>query len=97
MKRQTIIIVLLALVCSIFAEERRLLTMEDAILNRDLNPKNYRVRWSDDYPNQYLHQEDSVWYAIDVKTGKGILRLIKIKPEGNGEMLASDWANGIKH
>ena len=70
MKRQTIIIVLLALVCSIFAEERRLLTMEDAILNRALNPKNYRVRWSDDYPNQYLHQEDSVWYAIDVRTGK---------------------------
>ena len=61
---------LLALVCSIFAEERRLLTMEDAILNRALNPKNYRVRWSDDYPNQYLHQEDSVWYAIDVRTGK---------------------------
>ena len=35
--------------------------------------------------------------VIDVKTGKGILRLIKIKPEGKGEMLASDWANGIKH
>lgn len=35
--------------------------------------------------------------GIDVKTGKGILRLIKIKPEGKGEMLASDWANGIKH
>lgn len=35
--------------------------------------------------------------GIDVKTGEGTLRLIKIKPEGKGEMLASDWANGIKH
>lgn len=34
--------------------------------------------------------------GIDVKTGKGILRLIKVKPEGKGEMLAKDWANGLK-
>ena len=34
--------------------------------------------------------------GIDVKTGNGYLRLIKIKPEGKGEMLARDWANGIK-
>ena len=35
--------------------------------------------------------------GIDVKTGSGYLRLIKVKPEGKGEMLARDWANGIKH
>ncbi len=34
--------------------------------------------------------------GIDVKTGNGILRLIKVKPEGKGEMFARDWANGIK-
>ena len=34
--------------------------------------------------------------GIDVKTANGILRLIKIKPEGKGEMYASDWANGIR-
>ena len=34
--------------------------------------------------------------GIDVKTGKGLLRLIKVKPEGKGEMLAKDWANGIR-
>ena len=33
--------------------------------------------------------------GIDVKTGKGLLRLIKVKPEGKGEMLARDWANGL--
>ena len=36
-------------------------------------------------------------FGTDVKTGSGILRLIKVKPEGKGEMLARDWANGIKH
>ena len=33
--------------------------------------------------------------GIDVKTGEGILRLIKVKPEGKSEMLARDWANGL--
>lgn len=32
--------------------------------------------------------------GIDVQTGDGILRLIKLKPEGKEEMLAKDWANG---
>ncbi len=35
-------------------------------------------------------------FGIDVKTGKGVLRLIKVKPEGKGEMFARDWANGLK-
>lgn len=34
--------------------------------------------------------------GIDVKTGNGILRLIKVKPEGKGEMLARDWGNGLR-
>ncbi len=33
--------------------------------------------------------------GIDVQTGKGLLRLIKVKPEGKGEMFARDWANGL--
>ncbi len=33
--------------------------------------------------------------GIDVKTASGVLRLIKVKPEGKGEMLARDWANGL--
>lgn len=32
--------------------------------------------------------------GIDVQTGKGILKLKRIKPEGKGEMNAFDWANG---
>ena len=36
-------------------------------------------------------------HGIDVKTGRGLLRLIKVKPEGKGEMHAGDWANGVKN
>lgn len=32
--------------------------------------------------------------GVDIQTGNGILRLIKIKPEGKAEMNAYDWANG---
>jgi len=34
--------------------------------------------------------------GIDIGCGKGLLRLIKVKPEGKGEMLARDWYNGVK-
>ena len=33
--------------------------------------------------------------GIDVKTANGTLRLIKVKPEGKGEMFARDWGNGL--
>ena len=35
-------------------------------------------------------------FGIDVKTADGILRLIKVKPEGKGEMFARDWGNGLR-
>jgi hypothetical protein len=39
------------------AEGRRLLTMEDAILNRDLVPKNYHIEWNDACAKgEYLHR-----------------------------------------
>ncbi len=34
--------------------------------------------------------------GIDVKTGDGLLRLKKVKPEGKSAMNARDWANGLK-
>ncbi len=34
--------------------------------------------------------------GVDFGCGNGILRLIKVKPEGKGEMLARDWYNGIR-
>ena len=34
--------------------------------------------------------------GVDIGCGEGLLRLIRIKPEGKGEMLARDWYHGIK-
>lgn len=34
--------------------------------------------------------------GVDIGCGKGLLRLIKVKPEGKGEMLARDWYNGAR-
>ena len=34
--------------------------------------------------------------GIDMGCGKGLVRLITVKPEGKGEMKASDWYNGVK-
>ena len=70
MKLQTLLLVLLTITCSLFAQDRRLLTMEEAILSRELIPQNYQVKWSSNYPNEYLHQEDLTTYAINIRTGK---------------------------
>jgi len=35
--------------------------------------------------------------GVDFGCGKGLIRLIKVKPEGKGEMLAKDWYNGVKN
>ena len=34
--------------------------------------------------------------GIDIGCGKGLLRILKVKPEGKGEMPAKDWYNGVK-
>ena len=34
--------------------------------------------------------------GVDFGCGEGILRLIKVKPEGKSEMLARDWYNGLR-
>ena len=30
-------------------------------------------------------------------TGDGVLKILVVKPEGKGEMLARDWYNGVKN
>lgn len=34
--------------------------------------------------------------GINVATGSGVLKILRVKPEGKGEMLVRDWANGSK-
>ena len=52
------------------AENRRLLTMEETILSRELTPKNYSVVWEGAATDEYLHRADTVWQAINIRTGK---------------------------
>ena len=52
------------------AESRRLLTMEEAILSRELIPQSYSVIWNENYPKEFLHPTDSLCYAIEVLSGK---------------------------
>lgn len=35
--------------------------------------------------------------GVIMQTGEGCLRLVKVKPEGKGEMFARDWYNGIRN
>ena len=35
--------------------------------------------------------------GVVIQAGDGTVRLIKVKPEGKGEMYARDWANGIRN
>ena len=58
------------------AEERKLLTMEDAILNRDLVPQNYEIRFSKDNPAIYEHANGKEIEQYDIRTGK----LLSSKP-----------------
>ena len=34
--------------------------------------------------------------GVDMGCGNGLVRLITVKPEGKGEMKASDWYNGVR-
>ena len=34
--------------------------------------------------------------GVEVACGKDSILLVKVKPEGKGEMYARDWANGLK-
>ena len=52
------------------AEERKLLTMEDAILNRDLVPKNYEIHFSAKNPKIYEHFKGGVIEQYDIRSGK---------------------------
>ena len=59
-----------------WGEERKLLTMEDAILNSALTPKNYDIRFSKDNSAIYEHANGNNIEQYDIRTGK----LLSSKP-----------------
>ena len=64
----TLLLSLISIVA--MADNRRLLTMEEAIIGRQFTPASYRVLWCEEYPKEFLHPTDSLCYAIDVVSGK---------------------------
>ena len=67
--RKLLTLILATVAVTATAENRRLLTMEEAILSRELIPENYSVLWDSNHPDHYLHKGESGWIAIDVRTG----------------------------
>ena len=74
--RKFIAIIALFVVGIANAEERKLLTMEDAILNQELTPKNYDIRFSKKNPAIYEHANGDVIEQYDILSGE----LVSSKP-----------------
>ena len=74
--RKFILLVALCVASVAWGEERKLLSMEDAILNRDLTPKNYDIRFNKDNSAIYEHANGGNIEQYDIRTGK----LLSSKP-----------------
>ena len=74
--RRILLFVALCIAGFASAEERKLLSMEDAILNRNLVPQNYDIRFSKDNPAIYEHANGKDIEQYDIRTGK----LLSSKP-----------------
>ena len=74
--RKILLFVALCIAGFASAEERKLLSMEDAILNRNLIPQNYEIRFSKDNPAIYEHANGKEIEQYDIRTGK----LLSSKP-----------------
>lgn len=74
--RRILLFIALCVATIAWAEERKLLSMEDAILNRNLVPQNYEIRFNKDNPAIYEHTNGKEIEQYDIRTGK----LLSSKP-----------------
>ncbi|MBP3550936.1 MAG: DPP IV N-terminal domain-containing protein [Alistipes sp.] len=74
--RRFLLFVALCMATVAMGGERKLLSMEDAILNRALIPQNYDIRFSKDNPAIYEHTNGKEIEQYDIRTGK----LLSSKP-----------------
>ena len=68
--RKFILFIALCATTIAWGEERKLLTMEDAILNHDLIPQNYDIRFNKENPAIYEHTNNKNIEQYDIRTGK---------------------------
>ena len=69
MKKIALFISLLVVAVA-YGQERKLLTMEDAILNRNLVPKNYDIRFDKENSAIYEHTNGDKIERYDIRSGK---------------------------
>ncbi|MBR5334091.1 MAG: DPP IV N-terminal domain-containing protein [Alistipes sp.] len=72
MKNKLLLLVMAVLMTTVVAsaqESRKLLTIEDVVLNRDLYPKSYPVKWVGE-SDSYATVEDTKLVAVDARNGK---------------------------
>ena len=74
--RKFLLLIALLTVGIAHADDRKLLTMEDAILNQKLTPKNYDIRFSKKNPAIYEHANGDVIEQYDILSGE----LVSSKP-----------------
>ena len=74
--RKILLFIALCVATIAWGEERKLLSMEDAILNRNLVPQNYEIRFSKENPKIYEHANGKEIEQYDIRTGK----LLSSKP-----------------
>ena len=68
--RKFILLIALCATSIAWGEERKLLTMEDAILNPALTPKNYNIRFDKDNSAIYEHTNGDKVERYDIRTGE---------------------------
>ena len=68
--RKFILFAALCVASVAWGEGRKLLTMEDAILNRDLIPQNYEIRFNKELPTVYERFENHEIKRYDIRTGE---------------------------
>ncbi len=74
--RKILLFVALCIAGFASAEERKLLSMEDAVLNRNFVPQNYDICFNKDNPAIYEHANGKEIEQYDIRTGK----LLSSKP-----------------
>ena len=74
--KKALLLIALCVTIVAWGEERKLLTMEDAILNRNLVPQNYDIRFNKDNSAIYEHANGGNIEQYGIRTGK----LLSSKP-----------------
>ena len=90
MRNRLFLLVMAVLMTTVVAtaqESRKLLTIEDVVLNRELSPKSYSARWVGE-SDSYATVEGTNLVAVDARTGK---RRTLITLEEVNELLSTNF------